>query len=135
MAVGFGTDIWCLDSLQPGRFARGNVLLAQAVYRRWTTPRGTLRGGPEEANYGIDVAGYVGAVGPATAVAALPGIMRAEALKDDRVADVEVAAAWDQATETLTLSAVIVPADGRASFPLTLAVDAVGVELIGGMPS
>jgi hypothetical protein len=77
--------------------SRGAMNVVLALYRRTITPRGMLRGieneqgGDEESAYGVDVAGYIGEVGYPTAVAALPGILRGEFLKDDRVADVLVA--------------------------------------------
>jgi len=137
MAAGYGTDTWCLDALHPGRMARGRTALAQALYRRLITPRGTLRGGREEAAYGLDVAGYVGAVGVATALAALPALVRAELCKDDRVRDVVVTAtSTTMGAETaVQLEIDVAPMDEDATFTLTLLVTDVRVELLGGLPS
>ena len=93
MATGFGTDLSCRQALHTGRMVRGTRLLAEAVERRLTTPRGTLTGGDEERAYGIDLAGYVGAVGDAVAAAALPGVIESELSKDDRIAGVSVSVA------------------------------------------
>lgn len=141
MSEGFGIDIWATDALITGRLARGAAVVVQALYRRFITPRGTLRGitddDPDFA-YGFDVAAYVGAVGTATAIAALPGLMRAEAKKDDRIADVvfDVVATTDAAgLVTLLVTGAGVLADEDQPFALTLAVSDVTVSLLtGGTP-
>lgn len=133
--TGFGTDTWCLNSLSTGRLAKGSALVAQAAFRRLTTPRGTLRGGDEEDAYGFDVAGLVGDVGYDTAVAQIPGRVRAELLKDDRLTDVQVTATIinDRGKQTITIVVVGVLADETEDFTLTLSVDEVTVDLIGGV--
>lgn len=76
-----------------GRLARGIVNVVLALYRRLTTPRGTLRPLDEDSNedeltYGFDLAQYCGAVGPELAVLIAPGQIAAELQKDDRVVSV-----------------------------------------------
>lgn len=137
MSTGYGLDTWCLDSLSPGRYARGPTLVAQALYRRLITPRGTLRGGDEEGAYGFDVSGYCGAVGYPTALAALPGLVTGELLKDDRVSEVTVEATEAETDTgdiaiTLTIDAVL--ADESGSFVLTLSVTDVNTTILGGLP-
>lgn len=110
--------------------------MAQSLYRRFTTPRGTLRGGREESTYGFDLAGYVGAVGTDLALVSLPGLLRAEGLKDERVADLRVTTAReDEAGATLLRVEIDVTLVDGSRFPLTLGVDAVSVALIGGLPA
>ena len=131
--MSYGLDTWCSDSLRTGRLASGRVLVAQALYRRQITPRGTLRGGDEEANYGIDLAGYVGA-DPALSAVILPGIIRGELLKDDRVSDVvvEVLSATTAAgLVTLTITESVLLHGDSEPFSLTIAVSAVGAVLLG----
>lgn len=132
---GYGRDTWCFDSLAPGRFATGVMLVAQALYRRYTTPRGTLRGGPEESVYGLDIAEYIGAAGEDVAVAALPELMRGEALKDDRVSTdtaATVTAVTNDAGEIELLAEVdAVLVDSGETFTLTLSASAFGVTLVG----
>jgi len=137
MSTGYGLDTWCLDSLSPGRYARGATLVAQALYRRLITPRGTLRGGDEEAAYGFDVSGYCGAVGYPVALAAFPSLVRAELLEDDRVSEVTV-----QATQlegeggeiSITLEIDCTLADEGETFSLTLSVTDVTTTILGGLP-
>lgn len=137
MSAGYGQDTWCLDALQPGRYATGAVLVAQAIYRRLITPRGTLRGGDEESAYGLDLSGYVGAVGYLSAVQALPSLVRAEIAKDDRVGDVDCAATLADLGSggvSINLSLSVNLADESQSFTLTLAVTDVTTTLLGGLP-
>jgi hypothetical protein len=115
----------------------GRTLLAEAIWRRLTTPRGTLSGSSEASAYGLDLAAYVGAVGERIAEAALPSIVEAELLKDDRIAAVSATATAhraDDGTARIELQLVVQPASDLARFPLTLGVTSAGVELIGGMP-
>jgi hypothetical protein len=129
MATGFGADTFCdHNGLRPGRLARGNQLLAQALLRRIRTPRGVLRGGEEESNYGLDVVGYVGSVGPQLAARALPAVIRTEWLKDDRVADVAITGTVTEnqdGTSDVFLACVVQPSDSTDTFPLSLRVSDV----------
>lgn len=120
MSTGYGVEAWCADSLVTGRLVSGWLLVGQALYRRLTTPRGALQGGDEEAAYGFDVAGYVGAVGTAVSINALPGLVRGEILKDDRVLDCTVEAAIDGESVIIACSVDLV--DEGESFDLTLSV-------------
>lgn len=136
MATGFGVDIWCTDSLHTGRLARGAAIVVQALYRRFITPQGTLPAisdDDEDLAYGFDVAAYVGAVGADTAIAALPGIMRAQGLKDDRIASLAfTVTAVDEGAGlvTLLLEGEGVLHDESESFDLTLSTDGVTLELL-----
>lgn len=131
--MSYGVDIWCTDSMHTGRLARGITVVAQALYRRQITPRGTLRGGDEEANYGIDLAGYVGSSDPETAALALPGIIGAELRKDDRVADVQTVVTVEkvEGLDSFTIKERVVLHDEDSAFTLTLSVSQVGAALLG----
>ena len=134
MAEGYGIDIWCYDAVQPGRLARGRQVVVQALYRRLITPRGTLRGGPEEENYGIDLAEYCGAIGYANAVAAIPAVVRGELSKDDRVAEVSCTASRLDSTDgtvSIVLTVTVRLDDEADTFDFTLAVSDVTVTLLG----
>lgn len=90
MATGFGFDTSCAERLSTGRMVRGRELVAQAVYRRLTTPRGSLTWGAEHLAYGLDLRAMVGRVGVDAAARALPAQIRNELVKDDRISDVRV---------------------------------------------
>lgn len=89
--VNYGRDLSCTDGLRTGRYVTGARLLAEACYRRLTTPRGMLRGGEEEANYGLDLSAEIGTTGnPGVLAASLAARVRNELLKDERILDVIV---------------------------------------------
>lgn len=89
MAQGFGRDLWCDEYLITTRMATGWRALAQAIFRRLTTPRGTLGGVGQQAAeasvYGVDLSAWIGSTDPDRAERELPGRVQAEILKDDRV--------------------------------------------------
>lgn len=129
MSQGFGVEVWCVDECQLGRYAKGITGLAQALYHRLITPRGTLRGGPageaEASAYGLDVAGAVGAHGDETSVLIMPAMIRAELAKDDRVEAVTVTPNMaDLGGGRVELQFVIdvTPADELDDFTFTVAV-------------
>jgi hypothetical protein len=132
-ADNYGVEVWCFDQIVPGKFARGWRVVAQAIYRRLTTPRGKLRDGDDGAAYGLDLSEYVGQAGYPTAVNTLPGIVAAEIRKDDRVASVDVEAAIARAENgdvSITLDLSVTLEDGESSFDLTLDVSTGGVTLL-----
>lgn len=134
MSVGFGTDLWCYESVYTGRLATGAELVAQAIYRRLTTARGMLDDGDDGQVYGLDVSDFVGMVGPDNAVDAIPDMIVAEVTKDDRVASAEVSAAITRDSAGLATVAVDIACtleDTGESFTLTLAVSDVATSLLG----
>ncbi len=134
MSTGFGADTFCMGSLKTGMLARGAALVAQAIFGRLITARGTLRGGDEESAYGFDIAGYIGAVGNARAINALPGLVRGEIMKDPRLVEAFVSATLskeDDGSVFITIIIVATLQDEAGSFTLTLAVDEVSAEIIG----
>jgi hypothetical protein len=134
MAEGYGVGMWCTTELRTGRRARGRTVVINALLRRTITPRGTLRGGEQEAAYGLDLAGFVGAVGATLAARALPLQLRNEWLKDDRVQDVSIAGrviAGTDGTAEVELDCQVLLQGETESFPLTLRVSDVTVTLLG----
>ncbi len=134
MSQGYGADTWCLDQLRPGVFARGAAVVAQAAYRRLITPRGTLQGDDEASAYGFDVADYVGSVGTATAIQALPSQVIAEVKKDDRISDATCTITQSKDTDgsiSLILTVEAALSDASGTFTLSLAVTDVGVTMLG----
>lgn len=130
--VADGRDTYCLDALVPGRMASGLELLGQRCYRRLITPRGTLRGGEDEANFGLDLAGFVGQTEDKQLASMLPVVVQNELLKDPEVDAVKVTASrvdlgGKQSSWMLTVN--ITGTDGDVE--LVLAVSAVTVQLVG----
>ena len=90
MSTDYGQDISCTSGLRTGRYASGARLVAEAYHRRLNTPRGTLRGGEEEANYGLDLAAEVGRAVTNGTTGSLPGRIENELRKDERTETVKV---------------------------------------------
>lgn len=131
-----GLDTSCTDSLHAGRLVRTfNGLVAEACYRRLTTPRRTLRGGEQEANYGLDVAGLIGAVVPsggAALIASLPGQIKLELTKDERVIDTATTiTSTENGAKGLSLSLTVRIVTDEGAVSLLLAADSVTVALLG----
>lgn len=131
-----GLDTSCTDSLRAGRLVRTfRTLVAEACYRRLITPRGTLRGGEQEANYGLDLAGLVGSVVPsggAALIASLPGQIKLELVKDERVNDVATAiTSTTNGAKGLSLALTLRITTDEGAVSLLLAADTVTVALLG----
>ncbi len=130
----YGKDTWAYDRIQTGRLASGIELVAQAIFRRLNTARGTLRDGDEGLVYGMDLLDFVGTVGTDAAVAVLPDAARAEVLKDDRVSRCEASAAVERSTDGLVsiildLDCALV--DENETFTLSIGVNDITVALLG----
>lgn len=131
----YGYDTSCLDGLRTGRFASGLQLVGEACYRRLTTPAGLLAligGGDDEANYGLDLGDLIGSVSTPNTVAALPGQIESELLKDERIesVDADVTSVTSGAVTSWTISISVETATG-GSFELVLGVAGVTVALLG----
>jgi len=127
----FGRDLSCTDSLRTGRYVTGARLVAEAAYRRLTTPRGMLRGGEEEATYGLDLSELVGSVASDADAATLAGRIEAELLKDDRIESVAVTVTATREGPSTTFVVAIRATTAAGPFDLTLGVDGVTVDLLG----
>ena len=130
----FGRDLWCYDRVYTGRIATGAEVVAQALFRRLNTARGTLRDGEEGAVYGLDILDFVGQVGSENAVDALPPLVEMECLKDDRVKTCKVDASVVRGTDglvTVLLDVHVDLHDEEDSFALSLSVNDVTVALLG----
>lgn len=127
----FGTDVSCTNSLLTGRLVSGQRLVAEALYRRYITPRGTLRGGEDEANYGLDLTELVGSVATVSDAAALEGRIRAEGLKDERVETIDVTVTAASSGASVSFNVLIEATTADGPFTLQIAASAVTVDLLG----
>lgn len=127
----FGRDVLCLDSLLSGRYASGLRLLGQRCYHRLITPRGTLRGGPDEGNFGLDLASKVGGAVTTAQQAALPSQIENELRKDPQVQSCSAAIVWTTASDRTVSAKVSVTVTSAAGpFELVMAVDAVSARVL-----
>lgn len=125
--MSFGSDTSCTNELKPGRLVSGNRLVAEAAYRRLTTPRGSLRGGEDEQNYGLDLSELIGE--DARILPALPQMIKNELTKDERIEDVNAIVTVNNTVPVeVTIDIEAFTADGP--FSLQIGVDAVTVELL-----
>ena len=131
MTPDFGKDLSCTTSIMTARYSTGPRLVAEALFRRFTTPRGMLQGGEDEQNFGLDLAALVGSVSTPSAVAALPGQIEAEALKDERVESVTVSVTSTTVGPATSWNITIKAQTGAGPFSLVLGVSGVTVALLG----
>jgi hypothetical protein len=128
----FGRDIGCTTGLRTGTLVRGARLIGEAAYRRLTTRRGTLRGGRDEAEYGLFLPGVVGSTSPRLAAVSLPGRISTELLKDARIAEVDVDVQLGYLPAGAALFTVTIRARTAVGpFELVLRVSDVTTELVG----
>lgn len=126
----FGVDTSCTNALRPGQRVSGVRLVAEAAYRRLTTPRGMLRGGEDEANYGFDLLETIGSVTTKSQAASIGGRIRNELLKDERIetVNVEVVVMTNGPSSMLDVTIEAVTREGP--FTLVLAVGELSVDLL-----
>ena len=124
MTTDFGTDLDCADDLTAEmREVSGPIVLAQNLCRRLSTPRGMVIDAP---NYGFDLRTLLHKGLTSTQVAEIPGVVRAEVVKDERVESAEVEV-LSYADEAMSLGIRCDTAEGP--FSLTLDVTAAAVVL------
>lgn len=127
----FGTDTYCLDSLRTGRRVSGVRRVAQNAYHRLITPRGTLRGGADEGDFGLDLAGKVGSATTQALQMALPGQISSELRKDPRVESVTVSIVWTKTPAGEVSAELAIEVQTAAGpFELVLGVDAVSAKIL-----
>lgn len=131
MASSFGRDLSCTTTLRSSRFARGVRLVAEAAYRRITTRRGTLLGGQDEANYGIDIGDGIGSSNAESYAAALPGRVEAELEKDDRIQATRATATVVATGPLVRILLRVACETSDGPFTLTLDVAEAGVAILG----
>lgn len=135
--MSYGTDTHCTDEMKTGRLVSGTTLLAQALYRRLTTPRGTLDDGDEGIVYGIDLASFVGVSVTPDDLDSIPALVEAELTKDDRVGSLTATLTHMTDADGMTtaeLSIDVFPADDTQAFNFTVEASAVTVALLGVTP-
>ncbi len=107
----------------PSTMATGFLVVAQAVARRWQTPRGGL---VDDPNYGTDVSDEVGDDLDPGDLARLAQSLAAEALKDERVLTCTVQVSL--LAGVLTAAARI--GTGQGPFQLVVGITQVSVTLL-----
>lgn len=93
----------------------GDVVLADAIARRFLTQRGSLEFYPD---YGTDVRDYLNESIDANALNRIKAACEQEAVKDERVLDSNVTVKYNPATFSLTLLVELQTKDGPYDFTL-----------------
>lgn len=127
--LGYGRDLACTIEIDPALAEvdpDSPTAITQALIRRYITPRGALI---DDANYGLDIRGHLNRGTTTRELAAMGGMMRGEAQKDDRVARVDVALSASLITKVLEARVNVEPEDpALVAFDFTIAV-ASGADL------
>ncbi len=126
-----GVDTYCVDELKPGRMARGGQLLAHRLYHRLITTAGQLKGGDEEADFGCDLAGFIGSTDSRDLPSMLPVKVQNELLKDPTVESVKVTAVRTVSGGAVSWALTVKVQSSEGPFELLRSIDDVTVELLG----
>lgn len=122
----FGADVSIFPDLDPGFTPlTGPRVVAQAIARRLSTPRGSLAFYPD---YGIDVRDWVNETITRDRLAQFRRMIEAEIVRDERVLSGSASLAFNTQTSDLQIAVTITTADGP--FSLVLGVTAVTVSLL-----
>jgi hypothetical protein len=122
----YGSDMSLLMDLDPmGTVVIGRLLLAQALIRRWTTPRGRLLDDP---NYGYAVTDELNDDLSPTDISDIADNMDAEAEKDERVVSSSTIVQFNAVTGFLITNTTI--EDGGGPFQLVLQISDVTVTIL-----
>lgn len=111
----------------PNRLISGPRVVIESIVRGWLTPRGSLLTAPDA---GIDVREWIGATMEPGGDYARRHQLIAEAMRDQRVADIDVELAFDQATERLTISATVSLVGANTPFDFVLHVTRARTDLV-----
>lgn len=118
-------DLWCVDDVTADfRPTSGREALAQSLYRRWTSDRGSLIDDP---NYGTNLTDFINDDATDGDIANILAAAIAEANKDERVIDITGTA--ELGSDGILLMEFVVT-DGEGPFTMTLSVSQVTVELL-----
>lgn len=130
MAQSYGVEVSLTNKLVTGRLVSGRAVVVEALYRRLITPRGSLF---YDLAYGLDVSGFVGAVGYERSTAVIGGMVANELSKDDRVIGVSCAATLteqDDGSLILLLDIEATLAEEDEDFSFTVGVTDLTTELL-----
>lgn len=128
--VGWGSDLSCMDDLTEDCAELDGFdakIVAQSVYRRITTPRGSLLDDPD---YGVDVMQFLSSGMTTKELRAIEGQLHGEIAKDDRVDAVVCSAIFTQSTRSLEIRIDASLVDSSETFALTVAVNSDGSNLV-----
>ena len=124
-------DTYCVDALVSTQLASGLQVYAQRQYHRLTTPSGTLLGGEEEADFGIDLSEYVGKLEAGVVDSALPVRAQNELAKDPETVSVSVTPTRTVSAGQVTWNLAIALVSTQGNVQIEIAVSSVTTQLLG----
>ncbi len=129
----FGKDMSCTTGLRTSRYVRGVSLVGESYFRRLSTPRGTLRGGEAEQNFGLDLTTKIGTTASPAALAALPGEIASELMKDERSLSIDADIVESRTTDGVGKKWVVTvrAQTTEGPFSLQVGVSDVSAEFLG----
>lgn len=139
--LGWGSDLSCSTDLTETMEEVGGLttrVLAEAIVRRLTTPRGTLpdvRGVDlRDWNYGLDLPSYLNRGVTTRDLVNLASNIRAELTKDERIDRVVAKVTPSPTGSSLSVELAVTPRDPLEAFTLVLAVTSseVLIESLSG---
>lgn len=120
----FGTDLGSYPSIDfRPRNSRRNV--ADALYRRFTTPRAKLKAHPD---YGFDLRAFLNETITDDVLVDIKTACEREAEKDERVLSIDVAITFSPTTQILSIKMEILTAEGP--FSMVLTVSSLSIEML-----
>ena len=124
-APDYGTDFACATDLDPMlRFVSGTTAMAQACIRRLMCRKGSLLSDPL---YGLDVRDFLSTrLSAAVDTTRIAALIKSELLNEERIASIDVQAAYAERVLTVTIHGVGAP----GPFALVLGVTSITVELL-----
>lgn len=128
MTIDFGIDLSCVDDLTEEMRVETDpkIILAQALIRRWSTPRGMVLDDPD---YGTDLSEFINEEFDNLTMVRLRAAMRSEALKDERVVNCTIVdSTFDEETKRAILTVTIDA--GETNIRLKVAVSEVTITLL-----
>lgn len=135
-ALGFGVDLSCELDLDPTMATVDPFsvdAVAQAIVRRWDTPRGSLPvDGRDAGDYGLSLREHLNRGTTDRDLRAMETRLATEAAKDDRIAAIKVGvvATYSGSIVSLRVTATVRPVDPRVGgFRLVLSVTSSAVVI------
>lgn len=114
----FGSDISTFPDLDPAFALRtGPHVVAEAVARRFITPRGSLFWDPA---FGFDTRALLNDAIPASQLPTIASQLETEAMKDERVLGANVSVTQNFQQQTIAIKCELTLATGPFAFTLTI---------------
>lgn len=125
MATDFGSDLSCTDDLDPNaRELDGEQLVAEAIYRRLTTPRGALIDDPD---YGLDVRSFLHKALTPSELQSIAGRIRTELLKDETIDDVQSSVTAAAGGQEIFVNLIVTTGQGPFRFVFSITAETVSL--------